>query len=77
MGQSKNFKASSRKSRKPETPRETELRKVKYEIAEELGLIDKIRRYGWTGLSAAECGMIGGKLGARMRTDSNRQKNRT
>lgn len=78
MEQTKDYKVPSKKLRKPEDPRKVELRRVKYEIAEELGLIDKIRCHGWTGLSAAECGMIGGKLGARMKqTQTNTQGNRT
>ena len=32
--------------------------KLKYEIAEELGLLDKVREKGWKGLSAKESGRI-------------------
>jgi hypothetical protein len=34
--------------------------KIKYEIASELGLKDKVDRYGWGGLTAEETGRIGG-----------------
>ncbi len=34
--------------------------KVKYEIASELGLQDKVDKYGWGGLTAEETGRIGG-----------------
>ena len=34
--------------------------KVKYEIAEELGLLDKVLDSGWKSLSAKETGRIGG-----------------
>ena len=41
--------------------------RMKYEIAEELGLLDKLRKVGWAGLSTAESGRIGGLVGARKR----------
>ncbi len=34
--------------------------KLKYEIATELGLLDKVMNYGWKSLSAKETGRIGG-----------------
>lgn len=34
--------------------------KLKYEIARELGLMDKIEEVGWGGLTAKESGKIGG-----------------
>jgi len=33
---------------------------LKYEVANELGLIDKVTKYGWKSLSAKETGRIGG-----------------
>ena len=36
-----------------------------YEIAEELGLSDKVKREGWGGLSAEETGRIGGLMTKR------------
>lgn len=36
--------------------------KIKYEIAEELGLSDKVSKEGWAGLSAEETGRIGGLM---------------
>ncbi len=41
--------------------------KIKYEIAEELGLLDKVRQYGWKSLSAKESGRIGGIMTARLK----------
>ena len=35
---------------------------MKYEIAEELGLLDKVEQFGWKGLTAKESGRIGGIL---------------
>lgn len=34
--------------------------KVKYEIAEELGLLDKVLESGWKSLTSKETGRIGG-----------------
>ena len=39
--------------------------KIKYEIAEELGLTDKVNRCGWSGLTAEETGRIGGIMTKR------------
>lgn len=36
--------------------------KLKYEIAEELGLLDKVREQGWKSLTARETGRIGGLM---------------
>lgn len=47
------------------------LRGLKYEIAEELGLLDKIKKYGWGGLSAEETGRIGGIITKRKRIKRN------
>ena len=38
---------------------------IKYEIAEELGLTDKVYEVGWKGLTAKETGKIGGIMGKR------------
>ena len=35
---------------------------LKYEIAEELGLLDKVMSEGWKSLSAKETGRIGGLM---------------
>ncbi|HHW30718.1 MAG TPA: small, acid-soluble spore protein, alpha/beta type [Clostridiaceae bacterium] len=36
--------------------------KLKYEIASELGLLDKVTKFGWKSLSAKETGRIGGLM---------------
>lgn len=41
--------------------------KIKYEIAEELGLKDKVDSNGWGGLTAEETGRIGGIMTKRKR----------
>lgn len=39
--------------------------RLKYEIAEELGLLDKVREGGWKALSSKETGKIGGMISRR------------
>ncbi|GAA0181895.1 small, acid-soluble spore protein, alpha/beta type [Clostridium sediminicola] len=41
--------------------------KVKYEIAEELGLKEKVDKVGWSALTAEETGRIGGMMTKRKR----------
>lgn len=40
---------------------------LKYEIAADLGLSEKVAREGWPGLTAAETGRIGGIIRSRKR----------
>lgn len=44
-----------------------EQERMKYEIAEELGLLDRVRKNGWKSLSAKETGKIGGMMTRRKR----------
>lgn len=37
----------------------TPAERLKYEVAEEIGLADKVRQYGWRSLTAKESGRIG------------------
>ncbi|OOM74508.1 small, acid-soluble spore protein, alpha/beta type [Clostridium puniceum] len=53
------------KANKELTEEEKLREKIKYEIAEELGLIDKVRKEGWGGLSSGETGRIGGLMAKR------------
>ncbi len=43
--------------------------KLKYEIAKELGLFDKVLKEGWKSLSAKETGKIGGIVAKRKKKD--------
>ena len=43
--------------------------KMKYEIAEELGLLDRVMEEGWKTLSAKETGRIGGLVTRRKREE--------
>lgn len=40
---------------------------LKYEIAEELGLLDRVLENGWKSLSAKETGRVGGLMTKRRR----------
>lgn len=47
--------------------------KVKYEIAEELGLLDRVLTEGWKSLSAKETGRIGGIMTRKKREKTKKQ----
>ena len=38
----------------------SDIERLKYEAAEQLGLTDRLLRVGWAGLTAGETGKIGG-----------------
>lgn len=56
---------SKLKSHKQLTEEEIERERLKYEIAEELGLSSKVEQYGWSGLTSGETGRIGGIMTRR------------
>lgn len=56
-------KKSSSKSKKSKILTDNDI--MKYEIASELGLLDKVTEQGWAGLTAKEAGRIGGILTSR------------
>ncbi|MCD7766139.1 MAG: alpha/beta-type small acid-soluble spore protein [Lachnospiraceae bacterium] len=41
--------------------------RLKYEIAEELGLLEKVKTLGWKSLTAKETGRIGGLMTRKKR----------
>jgi hypothetical protein len=43
----------------------TPTEKMKYEIAKELGLLDRVKKEGWHSLTAKETGQIGGRMNQR------------
>ena len=49
--------------------------KLKYEIAEELGVLDQDMEGGWKSLSAKETGRIGGLMTKRRREEKKREEN--
>ena len=48
--------------------------KLKYEIAEELGLLDKVLEGGWKSLTSKETGRIGGLITKKRREMNNNLK---
>lgn len=55
----------------------TQEEKLKYEIAEELGLLDKVLEDGWRALSSKETGRIGGLITKRKREEEKSNKSIT
>lgn len=53
--------------KKEKTKEEIERENLKFEMAEELGLSDKITKEGWKGLTSRESGKIGGMISAKVR----------
>lgn len=61
--------------KKPITKEERKVNeKLKYEIAEELGLLNKVSATGWKSLTAKESGKIGGILTRRKKEMLNSEK---
>lgn len=46
---------------------------MKMEIAEELGLLEKVEQVGWKGLTSRESGQIGGIMGKRKKAERERK----
>lgn len=59
----------SKKKKKELTPEDI----MKYEIAAELGLLDKVKEQGWGGLTARETGRIGGIM-TRKKKEQNKKE---
>jgi hypothetical protein len=53
------------KSKRELNEKERTREEIKYEIAGELGLTDKVKALGWSGLTAVETGKIGGIMTRR------------
>lgn len=58
---------SGRKEKKIRLEDLTGEEKLKYEIAEELGLLDRVMNEGWKSLSSKETGRIGGLMTKKKR----------
>jgi len=59
----------SKKDEKPDLQNMSKEERMKYEIAEELGLLDRVLENGWKTLSAKETGRIGGLMTRRKRQE--------
>ena len=53
------------------TPEEQARERLKFEITEELGLLDKVEALGWKGLTARETGRIGGLMNQKKKEKRN------
>ncbi len=51
-----------------------EAEKLKYEVAEELGLFGKVKDVGWKGLTARETGQLGGVIAKRKKEKNKKAK---
>lgn len=57
----------SRKSNSVMNPAaQNSLDKMKYEIANELGIADSVRQNGWASMTSADCGRVGGQMVKKM-----------
>lgn len=66
----------AKKQRKPVNVNEIEPEeKLKYEIAEELGLLDRVLEDGWRSLSSKETGRIGGLITKKRREMEKNKQN--
>ena len=53
------------------TPDQQENERLKFEIAQEIGLLDKVEHLGWKGLTARETGRIGGLMNQKKKEKRN------
>ena len=55
------------------TPEQQENERLKFEITEELGLLEKVEELGWKGLTARETGRIGGRMNQKKKEKRNEE----
>ncbi|WP_177505120.1 small, acid-soluble spore protein, alpha/beta type [Anaerosinus sp.] len=56
----------SRTSKPVNPAAQNSLDKMKYEIANELGIADAVRQNGWSTMTSADCGRVGGHMVRKM-----------
>ena len=56
----------SRKNTKSGILPQSVLEQFKWEVADELGLTEKIKSQGWENMTSRECGHVGGRIGGSM-----------
>ena len=66
----KEFAMAKKKNTPVRLDQLTEEEKMKYEIADELGLLDRVMKDGWKSLSTKETGRIGGILARKRKNRS-------
>ncbi len=55
------------RSNKPVNPgAENALDRMKFEVASELGIAERVRSQGWNTMTSADCGRVGGHMVRRM-----------
>ena len=64
---------SQKKEKKINLNELTEEELLKYEVAEELGLLDRVLNQGWKSLSSKETGRIGGMVNRKKREKKDRK----
>lgn len=67
---------AQKKEKKINLDKLTEEEKMKYEIAGELGLLDRVLNNGWKSLSSKETGRIGGMVNNRRRQEKKKSEGR-
>ena len=65
---------SNKKEEKIDLNKIPQEEQLKYEIAEELGVLDKVLERGWKSLYAKETGRIGGLMTKRRREEKMKEK---
>lgn len=55
------------RSKKPVNPQAANaLDRMKFEVASELGIADRVRSSGWSTMTSADCGRVGGQMVRKM-----------
>lgn len=65
------MKINDAKQWERKTPEQQENERLKFEITEELGLLEKVEQLGWKGLTARETGRIGGRMNQKRKEKRN------
>lgn len=65
------YKINDEKHWMRKTPEQQENERLKFEVTEELGLLDKVEQLGWKGLTARETGRIGGRMNQKKKEKRN------
>ena len=67
------MKIINQKQWERKTPEQQENERLKFEITEELGLLEKVEELGWKGSTARETGRIGGRMNQKKKEKRNEE----
>ena len=67
------MKIINQKQWERKTPEQQENERLKFEITEELGLLEKVEELGWKGLTARETGRMGGRMNQKKKEKRNEE----